>query len=301
MACQNGDKWVLETACQKQEKGTEVQELLGLCMRCEKRKKNQPNQEPTVGYAPRIIHKTRLGAIYYVDAMKLLAALPSDSVDLIITDPAYESLERWRNIGTTTRLKESTQSSNKWFPIFQNVKFPGFFQECYRVLKTPSHFYMFCDEETRDVVVTGFNPKAKIQQFNFSCILNAGFDYKKSLIYDKCVLGMGYSYRSQHEFILFAEKRNGRNYRKLNDLGVGDVLSVRQSRKRNLYPTEKPEALIWKLMTQSSEEGEVVLDPFMGSGVVPYIAERTGRQFIAGDINEASCEYAINRFRDLAG
>jgi site-specific DNA-methyltransferase (adenine-specific) len=58
------------------------------------------------------------------DAVAWLRDLPSESVDLVVTDPAYESLEKHRAIGTTTRLKHSKASSNDWFTIFPNNRFP---------------------------------------------------------------------------------------------------------------------------------------------------------------------------------
>jgi site-specific DNA-methyltransferase (adenine-specific) len=82
------------------------------------------------------------------DAVAWLRALPSESVDLVVTDPPYESLEKHRAIGTTTRLKHSKASSNDWFAIFPNARFPELFAEVYRVLRRNTHFYLFCDPET---------------------------------------------------------------------------------------------------------------------------------------------------------
>ena len=70
------------------------------------------------------------------DAVTWFRSLPSESVDLVITDPPYESLEKHRAIGTTTRLKISKASSNQWFAIFPNARFPELFREVYRVFET---------------------------------------------------------------------------------------------------------------------------------------------------------------------
>src|SRR5829696_6061530 len=83
-----------------------------------------------------------------IDAVEWLRRQPAESIDLIITDPAYESLEKHRAIGTTTRLKHSKASSNDWFAIFPNSRFPGLFEQVYRVLRKDRHFYLFCDPET---------------------------------------------------------------------------------------------------------------------------------------------------------
>jgi len=74
------------------------------------------------------------------DAVAWLCELPVESVDLVVTDPAYESLEKHRAIGTTTRLKHSKASSNDWFKIFPNDRFGELFQQLYRVLRKDSHF-----------------------------------------------------------------------------------------------------------------------------------------------------------------
>ena len=58
-----------------------------------------------------------------LDAVQWLQTLPSDSLDLLVTDPPYESLEKHRAVGTTTRLKVSAGSSNPWFTVFPTRAF----------------------------------------------------------------------------------------------------------------------------------------------------------------------------------
>src|SRR5438093_7710743 len=189
------------------------------------------------------------------DAVAWLRTLPAASVDLVITDPPYESLEKHRAIGTTTRLKHSKASSNDWFSIFPNARFPELFAEVFRVLKRDTHFYLFCDAETMFVA----KPDAE----------RAGFKFWKPLVWDKRTIGMGYHYRSRYEFILFFEKGK----RRLNDLGVPDVIEV--PRIRNGYPTEKPAAVSEVLIRQSTQAGELVSDPFWVSGPPGWAAVRT--------------------------
>lgn len=149
-----------------------------------------------------------LARVYRADAVDWLRSLPAESVDLVITDPAYESLEKHRKVGTTTRLKHSKSSSNDWFEIFPNTRFADLFAEVYRVLRRDSHFYMFCDQETMFVA----KPIAEA----------AGFKFWKPIVWDKQTIGMGYHYRARYEFVLFFEKGK----RKLNDLGIPDVIDV---------------------------------------------------------------------------
>ena len=76
------------------------------------------------------------GRVEKADAVSWLLSLAPRSVDLIITDPAYESLEKHRARGTTTRLSSSKASSNAWFPIFRNARFESLFEATNRALKS---------------------------------------------------------------------------------------------------------------------------------------------------------------------
>lgn len=211
------------------------------------------------------------------DAVEWLKTLPKDSVDLFITDPPYESLEKHRSVGTTTRLKNSKSSSNKWFEIFPNSRFEELLTEVYRVLKKNSHFYLFCDQETAFAI----KPIGE----------KVGFKFWKPIVWDKKKIGMGYHYRARYEFILFFEKGK----RKLNDLSIPDILEV--DRIHRGYPTEKPVELSEILIRQSSQEGEVVCDSFMGSGSVGCAAINLGRSFIGSDLSEEAYELSLERLK----
>ncbi|MFH0291092.1 DNA-methyltransferase [Vibrio owensii] len=210
-----------------------------------------------------------------LDAVSWLKTLDSESIDLIVTDPPYESLEKHRAKGTTTRLKVSKSSNNQWFSIFPNDRFEELLEEIYRVLKKNSHFYLFCDQETMFVV----KPIAE----------KAGFKFWKPIVWDKMAIGMGYHYRARYEFILFFEKGK----RKLNDLGVPDVLQAKRVWKG--YPTEKPVDLIQTLIEQSSTRGELVVDPFFGSGATLVAANSLDRKWAGTDISEAAHEHFSKR------
>src|SRR6266540_452158 len=208
-------------------------------------------------------------SLFQMDAVAWLRSLPTCSVDLVVTDPPYESLEKHRAVGTTTRLKQSKSSSNPWFRIFPNCRFPELFGEIFRVLKRNSHFYLFTDPETAFVA--------------------------KPLVWDKQTIGMGYHYRSRYEMILFFEKGK----RKLNDLGIPDIIS--QRRVRNGYPAEKPSEVSRILIGQSTSTNELVVDPFMGSGSTGVAALSLSRSFAGNDIAEESLSVARQRLMVLDG
>jgi site-specific DNA-methyltransferase (adenine-specific) len=215
------------------------------------------------------------------DAVDFLRTLPSESVDLCVTDPPYESLEKHRAVGTTTRLKQSQSSSNEWFSVFPNGRFPELFREVYRVLKRDSHFYLFCDQETMFVA----KPMAE----------EAGFRFWKPLVWDKVTIGMGYHYRARYEFVLFFEKGK----RRLANLGVADVVRVPRIFKG--YPTEKPAEVSQVLVEQSSAPGNLVLDPFCGSASTGVAALTLGRHFAGNDVSPKALALSRERLLSAGG
>ncbi|AKF11759.1 Adenine-specific methyltransferase [Sandaracinus amylolyticus] len=210
-----------------------------------------------------------------LDAVAWLRGLPDASVDLVVTDPPYESLEKHRAVGTTTRLKHSKSSSNDWFTVFPNARFEELFREVHRVMRKNTHFYLFCDQET------AFHAKPVGEK--------VGFKFWKPLIWSKVTMGMGYHYRSTYEMILFFEKGK----RRLNDLGISDVIV--EKRIHRGYPTEKPVRVNRVLIEQSTAPGEIVIDPFMGTGSAGLAAIEVGRSFWGNDISEKALAIAEER------
>lgn len=237
--------------------------------------------------------------IQLIDAKLGLKALASGTVHLIATDPAYSSLNKWREMGTTTRLAHSTQSSNDWFPTVENDYFPEFFVECHRVLENNRYMYVLCDEETSDII----KPMIK----------DAGFHLRKSIIWHKVgkeeavhcpkcgthVLdrhtkgtpGMGYPFRSSYEFVLVAEKGHRRAPDDKSVRNFLEIMDVHWIKGTNAYPTEKPVELLEKLIKQVTDEEDLVVDPFAGSGSCGEAAFNLHRNFLGFDVEQKSLDY----------
>ena len=217
--------------------------------------------------------------IVQLDAIEYMRTIPDKSVDLILTDPPYESLEKWRNIGTTTRLKKSKGSSNEWFHVFPNDRLEAFLVESKRIMKKNAHLYIHCDETTRDVL----RP----------LIDKVGLKFWKSLVWHKMAIGMGYHWRATYEFILFIEKGK----KKLNMLGLPDIFRIKRLKGPQYYPTQKPLELAKMIVENSTKEGDIVLDPFMGSGTTGVAAVKTGRIFWGCDMDEKAFQRSQERLR----
>ena len=222
-----------------------------------------------------------LGRILVSDAFELLRGLAPESVDLVVTDPPYESLQIHRARGTTTRL------TTNWFTTVPNERLPELLREVYRVLRPDRHFYLFCDEVTADVIKQQQKVGAgRLPNGGRKC--SCGFVYWKEIVWAKTTLdggrirgGTGYHYRAASERILFFEKGK----RALNDLGIPDVLMAPRAGVPG--PAVKPGAVVRALIAQSTSPGELVLDPFCGSGVAGVEARALDRRFLLGDIDLA--------------
>lgn len=223
--------------------------------------------------------------IHEGDALAFLRTMSSDSIDLILTDTPYASLEKHRKTGTTTRLKVSKGSSNVWFPVIQNAVLLEHAREWLRVLKPGRHLYLLCDPETSYDIV----PELKA----------AGWVWGNRLIWNKGWIGMGYHYRRKYEDVLFFTKapKGDVKKRRLRDLGMADVLDkpeYRALKGGGFYPTEKPVPLLRDLIWQSTQPGELVMDPFCGSGSAGEAARSLGCRFLGIDITPE----AVRRSRE---
>lgn len=211
--------------------------------------------------------------ISLMDSIQWLRRLNTESVDCIFTDPAYESLEKHRAIGTTTRLQD-------WFPIFPNKRFLDLMVEFYRVLKSDRHCYVMSDEET----LYAMRPAAE----------EAGFKWWKAVVWDKQTIGNGYHYRNGHEFVVFLEKGN-RPLRDRTRVRSVVALSGMRSGRGKRYPTQKPVALIRHFLHQSVDPGMVVIDPFMGSGATLVAGVEERCEVWGADIEQRSLDLTRER------
>jgi site-specific DNA-methyltransferase (adenine-specific) len=95
--------------------------------------------------------------------------------------------------------------------------------------------------------------------------------------------------------VLFFEKGK----RKLHDLGIADILEA--PRINGGYPAEKPPEVSEVLIKQSSEPGELVIDPVMGSGSAGVAAIRNGRTFRGNDLCEEAVDITRSRLIEAGG
>lgn len=207
-------------------------------------------------------------ALHHTDALSFVKALKPASVACLLTDPPYPTLEAHRETGTTARLK-------KWFPVMTQEAILEVLQALVPAMLPNAHWYIVCDWKTSRLLPDALGI----------------FTLKNILVWDKLNLGMGYHYRRQHELIHFYA---GKNSRKLASRSISDVLKVKPPGKR-IYPTEKPVGLWKALLLQSTVPGELVADPWFGSGGSAEAAWMAGCRFEGADISAEAYSLAVER------
>jgi DNA modification methylase len=140
-------------------------------------------------------------------------------------------------------------------------------------------------------------------------------DLENVCVWVKDAGGMGSFYRSQHEFVFVFKKGTGR-HRNNVQLGQhgryrtnvwqypGMNSFARKTTEGNLlelHPTVKPVALVADAVMDCSKRGDIVLDPFLGSGTTLIAAERTGRVCHGMEIDPVYVDVAIRRWQAISG
>jgi site-specific DNA-methyltransferase (adenine-specific) len=234
------------------------------------------------------------------DAQEGIKELGDKSVDCIVTDPAYASLEKWRAVGTTTRLKVSKSSSNKWFPVVPNSYYVPFLEECLRVLKQNTYMFVMCDEITSHVIYASMREVGiKEDRIGFAYWRKIGKPEGPPC--EECghqphkpgTPGMGYPFRSVIEKIVFAKKgKPGLPKDKSVRNDLGQYWIEEPMLKGDYYPTQKPHQLIQVLLRQAELlPGSMILDPFAGSGSTGYASYLEGHQFLGFDVKQEALNY----------
>ena len=209
------------------------------------------------------------------DCLSFLRELPSDSVDLIATDPAYSGMNRHLKFGRGRIVGDyrgglGADGSGKWFQEFHDdpETFGKFLAECHRVLRDDRHVYLMFDS---------------FSLLTLAPLVREHFAVKNLIVWDKVNLGMGHHFRRRHELVLFATK--GR--RPLSRRDLPDVWRIKRL-SRAPYPTQKPVELFENMLAGSVEPGFVVCDPFMGSGSSSIAALKRGCGFVGCDLSETA-------------
>lgn len=240
---------------------------------------------------------TTLDVIHCMDALRLLQGLPDNSIDMIFTDPPYghnnnngDLIHRREVAMGQGELQAARSIPNDG--IEANELFKNVLSEYKRILKPGSCCCCCCSG--------GGGPDPQFARW--SLWLDEILQFKQMVVWDKGPMGMGWHYRRSYETVLVAQKPGAAcawydtSHRIENIIRPGNGAS-KVIPSINQHPTEKPEGLASWFIRLHSQPGNIILDPFIGSGTTAVAARNLGRHFIGCDI---SPEYVAMARKRLA-
>ena len=234
--------------------------------------------------------------------------IPDESIDLVVTDCPYKIvaggvtiLERDNDCGgiLTKRkgkhiflggvlddrvvVKSNCKIGDCWVRNGQvpsavkngkmfahnDIAFAEWLPEVYRILKPGTHCYIMINSRN-------------LKELQIAAE-GAGFVFQNLLVWNKGNATPNRYYMQALEFILMLSKRPARS---INDMGCSNILSVPNIIGNKKHPTEKPVALMEQMIRNSSDEGDIVLDPFAGSGSTLVAAKNLHRNYIGYEIDK---------------
>jgi site-specific DNA-methyltransferase (adenine-specific) len=211
-------------------------------------------------------------SIYNEDCIIGLSKIKDESIDLIITDPPYgvNYGEKSKFLSKMGKSRDKQITRDSCFAD-QHFQYHTLMLHLFRVLKNNSHLYIFCgDKQIRTYISIG---------------LEIGFSKEQILVWKKPSptfdMTFGLKFMENKEFIIFMHK----GHKKLNTWSAErhlfrSVLEFESSKDTDYHSCAKPIRLIQHLIKLSSIEGDIILDPFAGSGNHLIAAKRLKRGFI---------------------
>lgn len=137
--------------------------------------------------------------------------------------------------------------------------------------------------------------------------LKQGWRFHETLVWVKDSMVLGHSdYHARHESIIFGYKPGQGRYGRGGANWYGDdsqttVLEFPKPHSSEDHPTMKPEDLVRSMIKNSSKPGDVVYDPFLGSGTTLIAAEQSGRICYGVELDPAYCDVIVHRWENLTG
>lgn len=270
------------------------------------------------------------------DCLDVLKTIEPESVDLIYMDPPFSSNQDYTNIWKPTG--EELCFGDSWdagVKGYIELLMDPCLKECYRVLKKTGSIYVHCDYHAnahirilmdeifgcnnfRNEIIWDYGARATVRKSGFPNKHDMIFIYSKTFNYCFNPLYKEYKDKDMKRYnkiddngkkhaLIKRRKTDGTIYygkcypsegAPMTD--VWDIPTMASTSKERLgYPTQKPEALLERIIKASSNEGDLVLDPFCGCGTTLAVASKLNRKFIGIDVSRMAVKVMDNRLKNI--
>ena len=227
-------------------------------------------------------HRLICGDATTAEAFALL--LPDgERADMVFTDPPY-------NVNYANSAKDKLRGKHR--PILNDALGEGFYDFLYDALAlinahTRGAIYVAMSSSELDTLQAAFRA--------------VGGHWSTFIIWAKNTFTLGRAdYQRQYEPILYGWPEGAERHW-CGDRDQGDVWQIKKPQKNDLHPTMKPVELVERAIRNSSRAGDVVLDPFGGSGTTLIAAEKAGRVARLIELDPKYADVIVRRWQDWTG
>ena len=239
------------------------------------------------------------------DSLKIMKTIPSKSVDLIFADPPYNlQLKDTLYRPDQTTVEAVTQDWDKFNTYQEYDNFTEqWLKESKRILKKGGALW----------VIGSYHNILRVG----TSIQNDGFWILNDIIWHKTnpmPNFRGTRFTNAHETLLWCttsrEAKYTFNYQNLKELNDGKQMRsdwfipicsgkerLRESNNQRSHPTQKPEALMYRIILSSTNKGDIILDPFLGSGTTAVVAKKLQRNVIGIEQDKEYISLAKKRLK----
>lgn len=205
-----------------------------------------------------------LNKIYNVDCLEFMKSMPDKCVDLVITDPPYGiNIAKSGTVGGSNASNVKNYGKSNW-----DITTPSkeVFDEMIRISK-------------KQIIFGGNYFTDKLPQSN------------KWIIWDKKADGATFSDGE----LIWTSERGAVKF--IRFMWRGMLQEHMDNKEQRFHPTQKPVEVIGQIVNMFSKEGDIIFDPFLGSGTTALAARNLGRNFIGCEISKEYCEIAEGRLK----
>ncbi len=241
--------------------------------------------------------------IYNMDCIEGMKLIPANTIDLVITDPPFAidfKAKRTNYHRTQTRVLEGYNEIPKEKYYEFTVRW---MKEVYRVLKDSGSMYVFSGwNNLKDILLA-------LDELGFITVNHIIWKYQFGVVTKRRFVTSHYHClyvcKNDEKRKFFPYSRYGKNeydedggslhYKDKEDVWIIKREYWTGDKKT---PTKLPAELIVKILQYSSEEGDIVLDPFLGSGQVAVVSKMMKRKYIGFEIVKEYYEFALKRLQE---
>tara|TARA_A100000164_G_scaffold86209_2_gene73967 strand:+ start:11704 stop:12852 length:1149 start_codon:yes stop_codon:yes gene_type:complete len=248
-----------------------------------------------------------LNKIIKGDCIKSMRSLPDNSIDVIFADPPYNlQLKNDLSRPDSSKVNGVTEGWDRFKSFEEYDKFTkDWISEAQRILKPEGTIWVIGSYHNI------FRVGNAMQNLGF-WILNDIIWYKSNPMPNF----KGTRFTNAHETIIWASKNHNSkynfNYHAMKSLNEGTQMRsdwyipicsggerIKDSNGNKIHSTQKPEALLYRVLLSSSKKDDIILDPFFGTGTTGAVAKKLGRNFIGLEREDIYINAAKKRIKEI--